>query len=522
MFKKITLILTLICMVLTLASCSGDKKDGGAEAADGSGAVFTEGGKTVYYGGNDGSSPEMFKDCKTKLDPKDVYSSVEWEERMLYGYFNLVDGDDKVIYDFENDVQLHEVEYATSFVGESKTEKKKMSVLPIKLSVGTSMIDGIAVVARDYYWLEATFIEENGSQVSIPLTYTVSGNELTVYPLEYYREMYDDEFNVTGYEYKTGSKGFTYTFEMSGPELTLKYGDDSVRLLDSDFVSGVVTTAIGGIVADGSPSFMGIDTYHIGVSSSGATGYLTDKNGDFIIKTDYFARFTDDGHVIFRFDEKDEEGKVTTTYKEFVYFGGGTVLTDGEKMFYYTETITSRYLSRLSNGMSSEELSALATLTDAQIKEIAQKKEDLLTELMNAFKAEGISVSVDTATGEIAMDSSVLFGGDSAELTADGKAFLDKFMKVYTATVFSDKYKDFVSKTVVEGHAAPGSTYELGLALSEQRANNVKDYCLSAGGNASAMEAVGYSNTKPVYDDDGNVDKAASRRVSFRFVVNIG
>ncbi len=104
-----------------------------------------------------------------------------------------------------------------------------------------------------------------------------------------------------------------------------------------------------------------------------------------------------------------------------------------------------------------------------------------------------------------------------------------KIFAMNTYVVFSENYAGFISKTMVEGHIAPieGSTYESGLALSEERANNVKDYCLSedigidVSKLATTLEAVGYSNSKPVYGADGKVDLEASRRVSFRFIVNV-
>ena len=82
---------------------------------------------------------------------------------------------------------------------------------------------------------------------------------------------------------------------------------------------------------------------------------------------------------------------------------------------------------------------------------------------------------------------------------------------------------------MVEGHTAPvaGSTYESGLALSKERADNVKAYCLSSDTGvdvsklSSSFEAVGLSNSKPVYGADGEVNMEACRRVSFRFIVDI-
>lgn len=164
-----------------------------------------------------------------------------------------------------------------------------------------------------------------------------------------------------------------------------------------------------------------------------------------------------------------------------------------------------------------------------QVKPIEDMKANLLEDLAGAFKTAGISVSVNDSTGELAMDSSVLFGGDSATLTSEGKAFLNTFIKAYVSIVCSDSYDGFVSRTMIEGHTAPvaGSTYESGLQLSEERAANVKAYCLSSETGvdvtklADSLESVGYSNSKPVYDADGQVDMDASRRVSFRIIVHV-
>ncbi|MBQ6823664.1 MAG: OmpA family protein [Clostridia bacterium] len=163
------------------------------------------------------------------------------------------------------------------------------------------------------------------------------------------------------------------------------------------------------------------------------------------------------------------------------------------------------------------------------LAEMEQKKSRLLGELTAAFKNAGITVAINEETGEMSMDSSVLFGGDSAVLSAEGKNFLNKFIDVYTRIAFNGEYAGFIAKTMVEGHTAPlaGSTYASGLPLSEERAKVVKDYCLSGetGVNVSsiakALEDVGYSNSQPVYDGSGNVDLDASRRVSFRFMINI-
>lgn len=166
---------------------------------------------------------------------------------------------------------------------------------------------------------------------------------------------------------------------------------------------------------------------------------------------------------------------------------------------------------------------------DSQFVDVEQKKTDLYNDMAAAFAEEGLNATIDKESGVIALDSGVLFGGDSAELKDEGKAFLDKFIKAYTKIAFSEKYVDFINKTMIEGHTAPveGSSYALDLPLSEERANNVLQYCLTADTGidpavlANSFEAVGYANSQPVYDAQGNVDMAASRRVSFRFLVDV-
>ncbi|MBQ6420205.1 MAG: OmpA family protein [Clostridia bacterium] len=170
-------------------------------------------------------------------------------------------------------------------------------------------------------------------------------------------------------------------------------------------------------------------------------------------------------------------------------------------------------------------------LSDEQIARITETKDDLLKKLREAFKKEGIDANVDAASGEVMLDSSVLFGGDSAVLSDTGKDFLKKFIRAYSSVVLDSAFDGFISKVVVEGHTAPvaGDTYESDLPLSEKRAENVKSFCLSADAGISAaalsalkpmMEAVGMSNARPVLKDDGSVDMDASRRVSFRFMIN--
>lgn len=176
-------------------------------------------------------------------------------------------------------------------------------------------------------------------------------------------------------------------------------------------------------------------------------------------------------------------------------------------------------------------LENLDNISGIALKELYQKREDIFNELEEQFKKEGLSVNINKATGEIAMDSTVVFGGDSSEITANGKKLLDRFAKIYVSVLSDSKYENLIEKFIVEGHTAPvaGSSYESGKPLSVERAENVKTYFINSEYGkdmskiSSSINAIGYSNSKPIYKPDGTVNMEASRRVSFRFVIsNIG
>lgn len=191
-----------------------------------------------------------------------------------------------------------------------------------------------------------------------------------------------------------------------------------------------------------------------------------------------------------------------------------------------------KFESIVIDNIDAEDASKLASLSQDELDAIATKKESFQYDLIVALKNAGISANFNDKNGEIGLDSSVLFGGDSAELSTEGKAFLNDFIKAYASVVSKAEYKDFISKVMVEGHTAPvaGSTYESGLPLSQQRADNVKNYCISKNSGLSDSEistmtnvlvAKGMSNSEPIKDASGNVNMSASRRVTFKFIINI-
>ncbi|MBQ4528803.1 MAG: OmpA family protein [Clostridia bacterium] len=176
------------------------------------------------------------------------------------------------------------------------------------------------------------------------------------------------------------------------------------------------------------------------------------------------------------------------------------------------------------------DLEKIDSLSEEDKKIILEKKEALLTDIADILIKNNINVMIDEISGEIVMDASILFDVDDAEVSDDGKAFLKAFIPAYSSVICNDKYSDFIAAVYIEGHTDTDGSYEYNKDLSQKRADNVKSFCLSDGVITdkatlskfkSLTSAHGCSYDNPIKDSNGNVDKSASRRVTFRFLINI-
>lgn len=77
-------------------------------------------------------------------------------------------------------------------------------------------------------------------------------------------------------------------------------------------------------------------------------------------------------------------------------------------------------------------------------------KENLFDDLSSAFQEQGINAYIDKNTGEIYLDAVILFGGDSAVLSEEGKALYSKFINAYLSVIFYEKYNGFIKQTIIE------------------------------------------------------------------------
>ncbi|MSQ99615.1 MAG: hypothetical protein EXR85_10040 [Xanthomonadales bacterium] len=99
----------------------------------------------------------------------------------------------------------------------------------------------------------------------------------------------------------------------------------------------------------------------------------------------------------------------------------------------------------------------------------------------------------------------VHFGFNEATLTPEAKAILDKAAGLLKTN----------ERVVVEvaGHTDSVGSEEYNQALSERRANSVKDYLESQGITATRLSARGYGKAQPVASNDTDAGRALNRRV---------
>lgn len=503
--KKIFSILMIFTVLFSFAACSKGVQDNNT--------------KVWYFNYNETDPEAIFADVQDSIDPSQIFSAVQFDANMLHGVY--------AINDLEKDLNKTKKELSFKDITFDNGTFNTSS-LPVAVYSGAEFLPDIEtdfkqVTDREVAALSFIVDDETGT---VPCTYEVNGNKVK------YTVLTETSSSENDFSYEPDDVIFEYEFSLCGPYLTLTDGTDTLKLTAYSFTDNnkSESTSMYGYSTEKTPLVDNLD--YFASQQDSVINYAVARDGSYY--NDSAFKLSDDGRCTVYLSYTDTDGNDQNVIRQYAYItqctgsaylnSFGIMLFDGDKTYDYTDDITERE-ARI---MKSEGIDA-DSMDEETIKEIAEKKEDLYDDLYNEFKANGISVQINRSTGEIAMDSTVLFGGDSAELTDEGKDFLNKFLKAYTSIIYNEKYNGFISKTMIEGHIAPvsGTTYEGGMPLSEKRAENVKDYCLSGETGvdtsklAPTLETVSYSQSRPVYDADGNVDIEASRRVSFRFIVNI-
>ena len=175
---------------------------------------------------------------------------------------------------------------------------------------------------------------------------------------------------------------------------------------------------------------------------------------------------------------------------------------------------------------------------------------DLTEEMGTDLEKWGATIDPTTLTIRFSSDDG--FDARSAELKQGYKKVLQEFFPKLIQILSQDKYKKEIEEIRIEGFTAPdrgdpygeGSEHDYvsGVRLSQERTQNVLLYCLENTKYSQETDPVlkeaekdwirkhivsnGYSLSKPLGTDgrllegDGEIDKAATRRVEFRIKTN--
>ena len=174
-----------------------------------------------------------------------------------------------------------------------------------------------------------------------------------------------------------------------------------------------------------------------------------------------------------------------------------------------------------------DEKTALLKEQQAQIDQIIGVKADVIEALRQEFAKNNINVDIDTQTGALTLEASVLFDYDEAELTEEGKQALEQVLPIYCKVLLQEDYRQYLAEIIIDGYTDTDGDYSYNLYLSQQRSLAVAQYLLDIQGNflnadqsqqlQDYLTVNGHSMANPVLDADGNVDKDASRRVEVKF-----
>lgn len=198
--------------------------------------------------------------------------------------------------------------------------------------------------------------------------------------------------------------------------------------------------------------------------------------------------------------------------------GGLSICIDG-KWYPYVYDSLAYWAGELSDNLGSD--ADVSSMSEDELGELKENQTAVSSGLMGAFKEQGLdSTKIDESTGTVQMDNNVLFAWDKADLSEEGKAYLDQFLAAYVPVISSAIEDGKVSTIIVEGYTDSAGDEAYNLKLSEERAKTVADY-IKAGYPelANAIEVVGNGANNLILDGEGKEDAAASRRVEVRYVL---
>jgi chemotaxis protein MotB len=161
----------------------------------------------------------------------------------------------------------------------------------------------------------------------------------------------------------------------------------------------------------------------------------------------------------------------------------------------------------------------------AKVVELTSTRLKIITLLKEKFDEAGIKIYMDSKTGTIELREGVLFDRSKSNITVEGEEFLEHFIPIYLEILLdNEEINSKISEIIIEGHTDNVGEYIYNLNLSQSRATSVLSFLMNDNfpyQNKEKMiefvSAKGKSYSNLIYDENGKVNKSASRRVEFKF-----
>nr|MDZ8020032.1 OmpA family protein [Nostoc sp. SerVER01] len=164
-----------------------------------------------------------------------------------------------------------------------------------------------------------------------------------------------------------------------------------------------------------------------------------------------------------------------------------------------------------------------ALLFITALLQLAQKdvpKRVVIGNVVGQMKSNNINVKVNLDTGDVSIQESILFTKGSTELKPEGKAFLRRFIPVYSGVIFSKpEFEQEISRVVIEGHTSSEGDDKTNLELSLLRSSSVYKYIfydMNFSTKAPLSQKILAAGRGEI-ESDKQRDNPGDRKVVFRF-----
>lgn len=523
--------------------------------------VFTACGTGIKSSSDSSNSSSNSSGSKQTQNTELVDLGSDPQAYMLYGTYrneeNYKDEDGSYANDHADDY-----DYMTLQLEDS--EKYEVQILPVQMYADTDFLTsdlsgktdkelkeekGLTdqqISALHEYWqynhIRASFVERK--KYSEDGEYSYSANTLFTFAYEVVGDklymgvealiMDDGDETNLGYHVQDRKDWVEYSYGFDGLDLILSKDGKSTRLRSFDILyaeknnKGIYewgyaensTAGYDGIVKLNLSTEEGYDSWIEWADGRTGQNVKTQIDGNqFTLTWDSTYRYNYDLGE----SEEGEGGKITgifliTDRPNGGADGGLTICVDG-KWYPYVYDSAAYWDGELGDNLASD--ADVSSMGEEELGELKENQTAVSSGLKGAFKDKGLdSTKIDESTGTVQMDNNVLFALDQADLSEDGKAYLDQFLAAYVPVISSAIEEGKVSSIVVEGYTDSAGDEDYNLKLSEERAQTVADYIKAAYPElANAIEVVGNGENNLILDEEGNEDAAASRRVEVRYVL---